>query len=66
MLFNKRLLSGTPSSHSNLSQASISSDILGAEDVDGSVSSHNAKIGERRSNGSNDVQGMHYELHDEG
>ncbi|MEQ2257173.1 hypothetical protein ILYODFUR_031937 [Ilyodon furcidens] len=54
---NKRSLSGTHSSHSNLSQTSVTSDILGGEDVDGHSNTHHTKIAERRSNGGTDIQG---------
>ncbi|XP_047205774.1 rho GTPase-activating protein 29 isoform X1 [Girardinichthys multiradiatus] len=53
---NKRSLSGTHSSHSNLSQTSVTSDILGGEDVDGHSNTHHTKIAERRSNGGTDIQ----------
>ncbi|KAM6900808.1 rho GTPase-activating protein 29 isoform 1-T1 [Xenentodon cancila] len=56
--FNKRSLTGSHSSHSNLSQASVSSDILGGDDADGSVNTQHAKIAERRSNGSADIQAL--------
>lgn len=57
VLFTKRLLSGSHSSHSNLSQASVTSDPLGADDLDTSLNAQHAKIAERRSNSSNDIQG---------
>lgn len=56
-IFNKRLLSGSHSSHSNLSQASVTSDLLGADDVDTSINAQHARIAERRSDSSNDIQG---------
>ncbi|MEQ2262167.1 Rho GTPase-activating protein 29, partial [Xenotaenia resolanae] len=55
---NKRSLSGTHSSHSNLSQTSVTSDILGGEDVDGHSNTHHTKIAERRSNGGTDIQAL--------
>lgn len=58
MPFNKRSLSGSHSSHSNLSQASVTSDLLGADDVDSPINAQHAKIAERRSNSSTDIQGM--------
>lgn len=57
MPFNKRSLSGSHSSHSNLSQASVTSDLLAADDVDSPVTAQHAKIAERRSNSSTDIQG---------
>lgn len=57
MPFNKRSLSGSHSSHSNLSQASVTSDLLAGDDVDSPISAQHAKIAERRSNGSTDIQG---------
>nr|XP_046227801.1 rho GTPase-activating protein 29 isoform X3 [Scatophagus argus] len=56
MPFNKRSLSGSHSSHSNLSQASVTSDLLGADDLESHVSGQHAKIVERRSNCSTDIQ----------
>ncbi|XP_041817556.1 rho GTPase-activating protein 29 isoform X3 [Chelmon rostratus] len=58
MPFNKRSLSGSHSSHSNLSQASVSSDLLGADDVDSPINAQNTKIAERRSNSSTDIQAL--------
>ncbi|XP_073344970.1 rho GTPase-activating protein 29 isoform X2 [Pagrus major] len=58
MPFNKRSLSGSHSSHSNLSQASVTSDLLGADDVDSPISAQHAKIAERRSNSSTDIQAL--------
>ncbi|XP_038160226.1 rho GTPase-activating protein 29 isoform X1 [Cyprinodon tularosa] len=55
---NKRSLSGSHSSHSNLSQMSVTSDVLGGEDVDGQSNSQHAKIAERRSNGGTDIQAL--------
>ncbi|XP_010766863.1 rho GTPase-activating protein 29-like isoform X2 [Notothenia coriiceps] len=57
MLFTKRSLSGSHSSHSNLSQVSVTSDIIGADEVESPISSQHAKIAERRSNSSTDIQG---------
>ncbi|CAN9506483.1 unnamed protein product [Ophioblennius macclurei] len=56
MPFNKRSLTGSHSSHSNLSQASVTSELLGGDEVDGSINAHHAKVAERRSNGSSDIQ----------
>ncbi|XP_037550085.1 rho GTPase-activating protein 29 [Nematolebias whitei] len=58
----KRSLSGSHSSHSNLSQASVTSDLLGGEDVDGQSNGQHAKIAERRSNGSSDVQALRIQV----
>lgn len=58
MPFNKRSLSGSHSSHSNLSQASVTSDLLAGDDVDSPISAQHAKIAERRSNGSTDIQAL--------
>ncbi|XP_069007484.1 rho GTPase-activating protein 29 isoform X1 [Embiotoca jacksoni] len=58
MPFNKRSLSGSHSSHSNLSQASVTSDLLGGDDVDSPISAQHAKVAERRSNGSTDIQAL--------
>ncbi|XP_027860625.1 rho GTPase-activating protein 29 isoform X2 [Xiphophorus couchianus] len=55
---NKRSLSGSHSSHSNLSQTSVTSDVVGGEDVDGHSNTHHAKIAERRSNGGTDIQAL--------
>lgn len=57
MPLTKRSLSGSHSSHSNLSQASVTSDLLGADDMDSPISAQHAKIAERRSNSSTDIQG---------
>lgn len=57
MLFNKRLLSGSQSSHSNLSQASVTSDLLSADEVESPINAQHPKIAERRSNCSSDIQG---------
>ncbi|XP_034067919.1 rho GTPase-activating protein 29 isoform X2 [Gymnodraco acuticeps] len=57
MLFTKRSLSGSHSSHSNLSQVSVTSDIIGADEVESPISSQHAKITEKRSNSSTDIQG---------
>lgn len=54
---NKRSLSGSHSSHSNLSQLSVASDVLGGDDADGQNNGHHAKIAERRFNGGADIQG---------
>lgn len=58
ILFSKRLLGGSHSSQSNISQASVTSDPLATDDVDGSINSQHAKISERRSNSSSDIHGM--------
>ncbi|XP_008302904.1 rho GTPase-activating protein 29 isoform X2 [Stegastes partitus] len=58
MPFNKRSLTGSHSSHSNLSQASVTSDLLGGDDVDSPTNAQHAKIAERRSNGSTDSQAL--------
>lgn len=57
VVFSKRLLSGSHSSQSNLSQASVISDQLSSEDLDGSVNSQLLKISDRRSNSSSDIHG---------
>lgn len=54
--FNKRSVSGCNSSQSNLSQASVTSDILSGDDVDSSLNAQNARIAERRSNSNTDIQ----------
>ncbi|XP_022609814.1 rho GTPase-activating protein 29-like isoform X1 [Seriola dumerili] len=56
--FNKRSLSGYHSSHSNLSQASVTSDLLGGDDVDSPINAQHTKIAERRSNSSIDIQAL--------
>ncbi|KAM3593299.1 uncharacterized protein V6R79_009840 [Siganus canaliculatus] len=56
--FNKRSLSGSHSSHSNLSQASVTSDIIGSDEVDSPVNILHTKIAERRSNSSIDIQAL--------
>ncbi|XP_060940980.1 rho GTPase-activating protein 29-like [Limanda limanda] len=57
-LFNKRSVGSTHSSHGNLSQASITScDVLSGDEVD-SPSHRSAKMGERRSNSSTDIQAL--------
>ncbi|XP_055086016.1 rho GTPase-activating protein 29 isoform X2 [Periophthalmus magnuspinnatus] len=65
--FTKRSLSGSHSSHSHLSQTSITSDIIGPDDAPANVdpptdvdppASGHAKIAERRSNGSADIQAL--------
>uniref|UniRef100_A0AAQ5Y8D0 Rho GTPase-activating protein 29 n=1 Tax=Amphiprion ocellaris TaxID=80972 RepID=A0AAQ5Y8D0_AMPOC len=58
MPFNKRSLTGSHSSHSNLSQASVTSDLLGGDEVDSPINAQHAKIAERRSNGSTDSQAL--------
>uniref|UniRef100_A0A8C9Y334 Rho GTPase-activating protein 29 n=1 Tax=Sander lucioperca TaxID=283035 RepID=A0A8C9Y334_SANLU len=49
--------SAVPQSTGNLSQASVTSDLLAADDVDSPVTAQHAKIAERRSNSSTDIQG---------
>ncbi|XP_069366935.1 rho GTPase-activating protein 29-like isoform X2 [Paralichthys olivaceus] len=57
-LFNKRSVGSTHSSHGNLSQASITScDVLSGDEVD-SPSHRPAKMSERRSNSSTDIQAL--------
>ncbi|XP_039982423.1 rho GTPase-activating protein 29 isoform X2 [Xiphias gladius] len=56
MPFNKRSPSGCHSSHSNLSQASVTSDLLGGDDVESPIYAQHTKIAERRSNSSTDIQ----------
>ncbi|XP_072235147.1 rho GTPase-activating protein 29 isoform X2 [Leuresthes tenuis] len=58
LFFNKRSLTGSHSSHSNLSQASVTSDILGGDEVDSQTGPQHAKVAERRSNGSTDNQAL--------
>uniref|UniRef100_A0A8C2ZM47 Rho GTPase-activating protein 29 n=1 Tax=Cyclopterus lumpus TaxID=8103 RepID=A0A8C2ZM47_CYCLU len=58
MMFNKRSLSGSHSSHSNLSQASVTSDLLGADDMESPITAQHARIAERRSNSSTDIQAL--------
>lgn len=58
-MFNKRSIGSTHSSHGNLSQASITScDVLSGDEVDSPLQGP-AKIRERRSNSSTDIQGAH-------
>uniref|UniRef100_A0A674P5S6 Rho GTPase-activating protein 29 n=1 Tax=Takifugu rubripes TaxID=31033 RepID=A0A674P5S6_TAKRU len=58
ILFSKRLLGGSHSSQSNISQASVTSDPLATDNVDGSINSQHAKISERRSNSSSDIHAL--------
>ncbi|KAM7370113.1 hypothetical protein PAMP_011393 [Pampus punctatissimus] len=58
MPLTKRSLSGSHSSHSNLSQASMTSDTLGADDVDSPINAQHARIAERHSNSSTDIQAL--------
>ncbi|XP_040921496.1 rho GTPase-activating protein 29 isoform X2 [Toxotes jaculatrix] len=58
MPFNKRSTSGCHSSHSNLSQASMTSDLLGGDEVDSPINAQHTKIAERRSNSSTDIQAL--------
>uniref|UniRef100_A0A8C7X3Q5 Rho GTPase-activating protein 29 n=1 Tax=Oryzias sinensis TaxID=183150 RepID=A0A8C7X3Q5_9TELE len=52
----KRSLSSSHSSHSIVTQPSVASEA--GDEVEGSVSTHHAKVAERRSNGSTDFHGM--------
>lgn len=52
----KRSLSSSHSSHSILTQPSVASEA--GDEVEGSASTHHAKVAERRSNGSTDFHGM--------
>ncbi|XP_072306661.1 rho GTPase-activating protein 29 isoform X2 [Eucyclogobius newberryi] len=56
--FNKRSLSGSHSSHSNLSQNSVTYDPVSPDDVDSPSSAQHPKIAERRSNNSTDLQAL--------
>uniref|UniRef100_A0A8C3B3D0 Rho GTPase-activating protein 29 n=1 Tax=Cyclopterus lumpus TaxID=8103 RepID=A0A8C3B3D0_CYCLU len=57
-VFNKRSVGSTHSSHGNLSQASITScDVLSGDEVDSPLQ-RPAKISERRSNSSTDIQAL--------
>ncbi|KAM9350203.1 rho GTPase-activating protein 29-like [Symphorus nematophorus] len=57
-VFNKRSVGSTHSSHGNLSQASITScDVLSGDEVDSPLH-RPAKISERRSNSSTDIQAL--------
>ncbi|XP_069013982.1 rho GTPase-activating protein 29-like isoform X2 [Embiotoca jacksoni] len=57
-VFNKRSVGSTHSSHGNLSQASITScDVLSGDEVDNSLH-RAARISERRSNSSTDIQAL--------
>ncbi|XP_041659157.1 rho GTPase-activating protein 29-like isoform X2 [Cheilinus undulatus] len=57
-VFNKRSVGSTHSSHGNLSQASITScDVLSGDEVDSPLH-RAAKISERRSNSSTDIQAL--------
>ncbi|XP_059200952.1 rho GTPase-activating protein 29-like isoform X2 [Centropristis striata] len=57
-VFNKRSVGSTHSSHGNLSQASITScDVLSGDEVDNHLL-RPAKISERRSNSSTDIQAL--------
>lgn len=57
-VFNKRSVGSTHSSHGNLSQTSITSgDVLSGDEVD-NLLHRPAKISERRSNSSTDIQGL--------
>ncbi|KAM9712191.1 rho GTPase-activating protein 29 isoform 1-T1 [Menidia menidia] len=57
-LFNKRSFSGSHSSHSIVLHASVTSNILVTNEVDTQSSPQHAKVAERRSNGSNDIQAL--------
>uniref|UniRef100_A0A4W6G0H7 Rho GTPase-activating protein 29 n=1 Tax=Lates calcarifer TaxID=8187 RepID=A0A4W6G0H7_LATCA len=56
MPFNKRSLSGCHSSHSNLSQGSMTSDLLGGDDMDSPISAQHTKVAERHSG--TDIQAL--------
>ncbi|KAM3604467.1 uncharacterized protein V6R79_011447 [Siganus canaliculatus] len=57
-VFNKRSVGSTHSSHGNLSQASVTScDVLSGDEVD-SPQNRPAKISEKRSNSSTDIQAI--------
>ncbi|XP_057679918.1 rho GTPase-activating protein 29 isoform X2 [Corythoichthys intestinalis] len=57
MLLTQRTLSGSHSSNSNQSQGSVTSDLLGTDDIDGSnANSQQTMIMERRSKSSTDTQ----------
>ncbi|XP_029003946.1 rho GTPase-activating protein 29 isoform X2 [Betta splendens] len=56
MLFHKRSLSGCNSSQSNLSQASVTSDVLGGDEIDNPLNIQHARIAERRFNSNTDIQ----------
>ncbi|KAL2085570.1 hypothetical protein ACEWY4_018890 [Coilia grayii] len=57
--FNKQSMSSSHSSHGNLSQTSVTSgDFLGADEVESPVHTRPAKISERRSNSSTDIQAL--------
>ncbi|XP_075994136.1 rho GTPase-activating protein 29 isoform X2 [Genypterus blacodes] len=56
MIFTKRLLSGSHSSHSNLSQTSVTSDIIGVDEAESPLSARPPKISETRSNSTTDNQ----------
>nr|XP_033494738.1 rho GTPase-activating protein 29 isoform X1 [Epinephelus lanceolatus] len=58
MPFNKRSLTGSHSSHSNLSHSSVTSDLLGTDDVEGPISAQHAKVAERHSSSSTDIQAL--------
>lgn len=58
MPLSQHTTSGSHSSHINLSQGSVTSDLLGKDDHDGSNSTQQAKIAERRSNSTTDIQGI--------
>ncbi|XP_051553405.1 rho GTPase-activating protein 29 isoform X2 [Myxocyprinus asiaticus] len=59
MSFHKRSVSSTHSSHGNLSQGSVTSgDNPSADEVEGTVRPCKAKIAERRSNSSVDIQAV--------
>ncbi|XP_077410515.1 rho GTPase-activating protein 29 isoform X2 [Vanacampus margaritifer] len=51
-------LSGNHSSHGNLSKGAMTSDLLGPDENDGSNTTQQAKIAERRSNSSTDIQAL--------
>uniref|UniRef100_A0AAY4CQQ5 Rho GTPase-activating protein 29 n=1 Tax=Denticeps clupeoides TaxID=299321 RepID=A0AAY4CQQ5_9TELE len=59
LAFNKRSISSSHSSHGNLSQTSVTSgDFMSMDEVDSPINSRPAKISERRSNSSTDIQAL--------
>ncbi|XP_029385367.1 rho GTPase-activating protein 29 isoform X2 [Echeneis naucrates] len=56
--YSKRSLVGCNSSDCNLSPTSMTSDLLGGDDMDSHSNAQHTKIAERRSNGSTDVQAL--------
>ncbi|XP_068200058.1 rho GTPase-activating protein 29 isoform X2 [Antennarius striatus] len=58
MPVNKRLLTGSHSSHSNLSQMSVTSELPVADEVESPTNTQHTKVAERRSNSNADSQGL--------